>query len=38
MLTKFITKEEINTAITNYPTLQDIPKIVENNQFIKYQK
>lgn len=35
ILTKFITKEEINTAINNYPGLQNIPKTVENNQLIK---
>ncbi|MGK7892182.1 MAG: RloB domain-containing protein [Xenococcus sp. (in: cyanobacteria)] len=34
MLTKFITKDNINTAIINYSAFQDIPKIVENNQLI----
>ena len=36
MLTKFITKEEINKAIINYPTLEGIPKVVESNQLMKY--
>lgn len=37
MLTKFITKVEINIAITNYPELQGIPQIVAKNQLLKHQ-
>lgn len=31
MLTKFITEQEINTAINNYPALKNISKTVEVN-------
>ena len=34
MLTKFITEQEISTAVNNYPALKNIPKTVEKNQLI----
>ena len=38
MLTKFINEAQIKTAVTNYQDLRGIPKVVKNNQLLKYQQ